>query len=41
MDKKVNKLETHSLIVPGIIKTGQCYDEKGSYVRVTLETLLN
>ena len=39
--KKLNKLETASVIVPGIMKTGQCYDEKGSLVRVTLETSLN
>ena len=39
--KKLNKLETASVIVPGIMKTGQCYDEKGSFVRVTLETSLD
>ena len=39
--KKLNKLETASVIVPGIMKIGQCYDEKGSFVKVTLKTSLD
>ena len=39
--KRLNKLETASVIVPGIMKTGQCYDERGSFVRVTVETSLD
>ena len=39
--KKLNKLETASVIVPGMMKTGQCYDETGSFVRVTFEKSLN
>tara|TARA_B100000085_G_C18505741_1_gene497455 strand:+ start:867 stop:1220 length:354 start_codon:yes stop_codon:yes gene_type:complete len=39
--KKLNKIETASVIVPGMMKTGECYDEKGSFVKVTLETSLD
>ena len=39
--KKLNKLETASVLVPGMMKTGQCYDEKGSFVKVTYEMSLN
>ena len=39
--KKLNKLETAGAIVPGIMKIGQCYDKKGSFVKVTLKTSLD